>query len=207
MRHALRGLGALLIASGLLACGAEEKTPQLARLDTDATVLAFGDSLTYGTGANPDESYPAVLETLIGREVINAGVPGETTAQGLERLPRVIARRKPELVILCLGGNDMLRQLDRGAMKRNLEAMIAHTRERGIAVVLLGVPPPKLYGLSTEVSYLELAQAHTLPLESAALPAILGDRKRKTDQIHPNAAGYRDLAEAVAELLKRAGAV
>ena len=100
----------------LLSC---EKGPQIAPLDKDAIILAFGDSLTYGTGAKPDQSYPAQLEGLIKRKIINAGVPGEISSKGLLRLPHLLESHQPDLVILCHGANDILRKMNLEITKSN----------------------------------------------------------------------------------------
>ncbi len=193
---------ALLLCAN--ACGNEP--PPLPRLGVDDVVLAFGDSITYGTGARPEESYPEVLAELIGRRVIAAGVPGEVTAIGLQRLPDVLDEVKPKILLLCLGGNDMLRKIDLVAIESNLRTMVRMATDRGIAVVLIAVPKPALFGGNAAL-YQAIAKEDNLHLEGDSLNDILHDNEFKADPIHPNAKGYRRMAEAIAGLLKRAGAV
>ena len=195
---------ALLAAALLTGCG--ERVPRVAAVGPDEVIVAFGDSLTYGTGAAESESYPAVLAQLIGRRVVRAGVPGEVTAQGLVRLPQVIEEHRPALVIVCLGGNDMLRKLDEAQIRSNLRQIIRTLRDRGIAVVLVGVPKPALL-TSAAAFYSELAKEYRIPYEGKILNHIMHQFDLKADAIHPNAKGYRRMAEAIAELLREAGAI
>ncbi len=206
MRHPAR-LALLLLTLLLLAACGHSHPPQLAPLPANAVILAFGDSLTYSSGARDDESYPAQLERLIGRSVINAGVPGEITADGLRRLPGVLDEEQPALLILCHGGNDMLRKLDRQQTVANLRAMIELARSRNIQVVLVAVPQPTLLLRRPAEFYGELAEEMEVPLEDDALARIESDDALKSDPIHPNAAGYRALAEAIATLLRNSGAI
>ena len=180
--------------------------PELEPLAADAVVLAFGDSLTFGTGAAPDESYPEVLSGLIGRTVVSAGVPGEVSADGLLRLPALLDREQPALLLLCHGGNDQLQRLDPAQLADNLRAMIRSARDRGIAVVLIAVPAPGLT-LAPLPLYSEIAAEFGLPVDLETVADILGDRALKSDYIHPNAAGYRRLALAIADLLRAGGAI
>jgi lysophospholipase L1-like esterase len=195
---------ALLACVLVAACG--KSTPQLPRLGANDTVLAFGDSLTYGTGAREEESYPAVLQSLIARRVVRAGFPGEVTEQGVQRLPDLLDQYQPRLLLLCMGGNDILQKLDTATTEVNLRTMVRLARERGVAVVLIAVPKAELFGGVAEV-YAKLAGEFGIPVENQVLKDVLYDRAYKSDQVHPNADGYRKMAEAVAKLLHRAGAV
>lgn len=200
-----RGLWLLVLLLGLWGCS--KAPPPLAPLSWDATLLAFGNSLTFGTGAAPEQSYPAQLAQLTGRTVINAGVPGELSAQGLTRLPGLLDQHQPDLLLLTHGGNDLLRRMDPQALEANLAAMIQHAQTRGVAVVLLGVPTPALFSLRTAAVYHDLARQFALPLEDRALAHILSRNALKADPIHPNAAGYQILAEHIHQLLRDAGAL
>jgi lysophospholipase L1-like esterase len=195
-------LGAVALLVG--ACG--ERVPALPRLDDRAVVLAFGDSLTHGTGAAPHESYPAVLEKLIGRRVVAAGVPGETSERGLARLPAVLDQTGPRLLVLCHGGNDFLRKRPESEAAANVRAMVKLARDRGIDVVLVGVPRPGLTG-APAAFYADIAREFGLPYDGKVLQKVLTDNALKSDWVHPNADGYARIAGSLAELLRRAKAV
>ncbi|MBT1072303.1 arylesterase [Geobacter chapellei] len=182
------------------------KVPQLSPLPERAVIVAFGDSLTAGTGAGEAESYPAVLSRLVARTVVNSGIPGEFSADGTARLANVLDQEHPSLLILCHGGNDMLARHDNQKIAHNLRSMVRLAHERGIAVVLLAVPAPDP-ALRPPALYEEVAKEFGLPVEQKAVRRILGTASLKSDYIHPNAAGYAQLAEAVAELLRSSGAL
>ncbi len=196
---------ALTVLLWLAAC--DSGPPQLAKLPSEGVVLAFGDSLTHGSGARAEASYPAVLQELIGRRVVRAGVPGEVTARGLARLPRVLRDSAPDLLVLIHGGNDLLQRKSPKRIAANLRAMVQMARERGVAVVLIGVPNLGLILGRSAGFYEDLAEELELPYDGETLPAILIQSNLKSDAIHPNAQGYRKLAEAVADLLRRSGAI
>ena len=187
----------------LVACSG---SPQLPLLPTDGIILAFGDSLTHGTGAADGQSYPADLARLSGHPVVNAGVPGETSAQGLARLPAVLDQVQPSLLILCHGGNDMLQKQDLEATEHNLRAMVRQAQRRGIPVLLIGVPHPGLL-LSTARLYERVAKKMHVPIDNGILAGILRRGDLKSDYVHPNAQGYRQMAAAVFALLKAKGAL
>ncbi|MDD2851820.1 MAG: GDSL-type esterase/lipase family protein [Desulfuromonadaceae bacterium] len=195
-----------LLFAVLILCTACSKIPQLTPLAADATILAFGDSLTFGTGAGEFESYPAVLMRLTGRKIVNAGVPGEISVVGAQRLPELLEREHPALLILCHGGNDLLAHQSPQVIADNLRVMIRIAAESGVPVLLVAVPVPDL-SLKPPPLYEELAKEFHIPIELKILPQILGTRNLKSDHIHPNAAGYRKFAEALAKLLKKSGAL
>lgn len=187
--------------------GCSDSKPQLPRLSPDAVILAFGDSLTFGTGADKTKSYPAVLAQLTGYTVINAGIPGEVTAAGLQRLPALLGQHKPELLILCHGGNDLLRKLNSAATRSNIEAMINAAAQHNIPVLLIGVPQPALMFMESAVIYNEIAAQYKLAYQGEILPAVEADNSLRSDRIHPNADGYKRMASAIYQLMQETGAL
>ena len=194
----------LLLVFWLAGCG--NSGPQFDSIPVDGSILAFGDSLTYGTGVKKHESYPSVLQELTGRTVINAGVPGELTANGLQRLPGLLDQHQPDLLILVHGGNDMLRKKNLAKAVENLRQMIELSRNRNIPVAMMAVPNPTLI-LSPAEFYEELATEMNVPIEVDAIADILQYPGNKSDAVHPNAKGYRMMAESIHELLTSAGAL
>jgi len=201
------GITVSLLACSLLLSACSDSTPRLPQLAENTVILAFGDSLTYGTGANENQSYPAVLSKLTGRTVINAGIPGEVSAQGRERLPALLDRHRPELLLLCHGGNDLLRRINAAITRSNIESMIEAATQRNIPVLLIGVPKPGLMFLDTAEIYSEIAEKYKLVYEGDILPDVESDSALKSDQIHPNADGYQRIAAAIYRLMTNSGAL
>jgi len=197
-------LSAIFLFLLLFACTNTQHT--LSRLPDDAVILAFGDSITSGVGAPPGSSYPEILESLIKRKVIKSGIPGETSGEGLVRLPSELATHRPKLVLLCLGGNDLLRRMDLEKTAGNVSRMVQMIRNSGAEVVIIGVPKPGLV-LSTARFYKTISEDMRVPLEGSLLADILGDSKLRADPIHPNAEGYRFLAEGIVAFLRKTGAL
>ncbi len=189
----------------LQACS-PDPVPQVRALSGDAVILAFGDSLTYGSGVAENQSYPAILHSLIGRKIVNAGISGETSAEGLQRLPWLIKQTKPDLMVLIHGGNDLLGHQSEAVLKQNLAEMIVIARQNDVDVVMLSVPKPTIF-LRPAKLYAELAREQGIAIDQDTLSDVLSDRQLKSDQIHPNAAGYKKMANSVRALLSEAGAL
>ena len=194
----------LFILVLLTACGSD--APQLSMLSTSDVILAFGDSLTEGVGAKESESYPAVLQQLSGRKVINAGISGEESTPGLARFPALLEEHQPKLLILCHGGNDILRKRNLGTMKQNVRQMIQLAQDKNIPVVLLGVPNFGLF-LSSYEGYKEIAESTGVIFMEDLIPNILEDKSLKADTVHPNKEGYKIMAEKIYSVLQESGAL
>ncbi len=188
----------LLLAIALTGCS----KPSIRAITPNTVVLAFGDSLTSGYGVSADDSYPSILQGQLGCEVINAGISGQDSNQGLRRLPDELETYQPNLVILCMGGNDMLRKQSEAQLQENLKKMIELCRATGADVVLIGVPKPGLL-LKVPKFYQALAVKYELPYDDSLLVHILSKSALKSDHIHPNEAGYQCMAERINALIKK----
>jgi len=141
---------------------------------------------------------------MIDRKVVKAGVPGEVSKAGVARLPKFLKKIQPDLLILCHGGNDFLQKRKQERTRQNVRKMVQMAKDRGIDVLLIGVPAPGLW-LSVPEFYQKIADEFKIPYEGQALKEILSNSSLKSDVIHPNARGYKQLANAIAALLKTSG--
>jgi len=159
---------------------------------TGKTIICFGDSLTYGTGAGKGMDYPAQLARLIGRPVVNLGVPGDTTAGALARIDTVLAQ-EPRMVLLTLGGNDLKNRVPKETAFKNLERIIQTIQGRGALVVVGGIDIP-FYGRGFGTAYEDLAVQTGSVLIPNVFADIMGRSSLMSDPIHPNSEGYTIMA-------------
>ena len=186
----------LFIGYKLLGSSHDIKNPA----PTGKTIVCFGDSLTHGTGADKGLDYPSQLSTLIGRPVINLGVPGDTTAGALARIDTVL-EKEPRMVLLTLGGNDLKNRVPKQTAFNNLERIIQMIQDRGALVVIGGIDIP-FYGRGFGSAYEELAVKTGSVLIPNVYTDILGRSNLMSDPIHPNSDGYTILAGHFYEAIK-----
>lgn len=189
------------------ACG---RNPHFASLPAQANVVILGDSLTFGTGANSGEDYPSILASKTGWHIVNAGVPGNTSSNGLERLPAILEGDKIDLLIVELGGNDFIHRVPVNETSENLKTILAQTKARQIPTLLLAIPEFSPFGaavghLSDHPIYEKIADETATPLVEDVFSDVLGNNALKSDPIHPNAEGYRLVAEKLQQALIKLG--
>lgn len=193
----------ITIATTLLISACSEKLPPIHK---ESTIVAFGDSLTFGKGATNDKSYPAQLELITGYKIINTGLNGDTANNGKERIYSVVEEYSPDVVILSLGGNDMLRR-NTQSLKSDLSSIVEYLQSSKIKVILLAEPNPQItiMGLKDASVYKEIAQKYNLFLLENKFSKYLVNDTYKSDMIHLNELGYQKVAEDIADDLKKSG--
>ena len=197
-------LASLILSLGLafFACARGNPYKNIRNLDSQGTtVVCLGDSLTEGVGADKGEDYPSILARRLAYPVINSGRRGETSSDALVRIEADVLAHNPRLVIVLLGGNDFLQQIPLSETRSHLGEIIRRIHEGGAMVVLVGMR----LGLFTDQYgslYSEIAEKHRALLIPEALKGILSDPQLRSDPIHPNAAGYRVLAEKILDSIK-----
>lgn len=188
--------------------------PNSPNADTTASlpvIDCFGDSLTAGHGVDPGESYPDDLQRLLDAQgyhyrVVNSGISGDTTKDGLERIQRVIARH-PRIVVVEFGGNDGLRGLPISQTRANLASMIGQLQATGAQVVLAGITLPPDYGADYisrfDAMYPSLAKQFHVPLLPFVLKDVYGvPGDIQPDGIHPTAKGCKQVAQNIEHLIQ-----
>jgi acyl-CoA thioesterase-1 len=166
------------------------------------TVIAFGDSLTAGYGAQPGQDYPTRLASILGIQIINAGVSGDTTDSALARIDTDVIANNPRLVIVGLGGNDFLRGVPITVTEANLRTIIRRIQSAGAMVMLIGFRFPSLNANYGDM-YERVAKDGRCLLVAGVLKGIWTDPSLKSDEIHPNARGYQLMAERIAGPVKK----
>lgn len=189
----------LALLSVLLVAGSAcRRTPP--NLDPPGkTIVCLGDSITAGVGVGPGEAYPDLLAKELGVEVVNAGVPGDTAAQGLARLRRVLDE-DPWLVVVELGGNDILRRMPPEETEQALRTLLDRLLAAHVVPLVVEVDAP--FAASYRAVFDHLEKDYPIVFEDEALGEILRDRSLKSDEIHPNALGQQKLAQALREAIE-----
>ncbi len=196
-----------LLSFLLMACSDEKpiKSNNAKYLESGSKIMAIGDSLTFGEGANKNESYPAHLEKIAKEKnnirVINEGVSGFTTEDLKERISGLIEKNQPQLILMNIGGNDFLRKTDISETDENLRYIIDTIKAKRIPLVMIAEPKPSVGGLITGLEdheiYIELSDKYKIPLISNVFSEYLSESKYKSDLIHLNSAGYLEVAKEV----------
>lgn len=166
------------------------------------TIVVFGDSLVQGIGAEAGGDFPTQLGQLISTPVINAGVAGDTTTDALLRFESDVLAQDPKIVIILLGGNDVLQNVAPDKTFTNIETMIARSRSYGASVIVIGVRGG-LHNTEYKQRFKELSRVY----EAAYIPDVHKDifrnKELMTDAVHPNSAGYSIIVQRVVPVVKK----
>lgn len=199
-------LFALLCLAPAIGCSERREAP----LAPGSVVLALGDSITAGHGLLPEQAWPALLAQRSGWQIVSAGVSGDTSDGALQRLAALLAEHQPQMIIVEIGGNDMLRQAAEKQIAANLAAIVELARQRQVRVALLAIPRPSTFGAATgrlkpATFYADTAAWRGVMLVENAVSDVLSDGRLRLDPLHPNAAGQLALAQTLEKSFRASG--
>ena len=204
-RRQFLALSAFILITGC------SKPPKLSKIASGSKVIALGDSLTYGYGATPETAYPTVLANKTGWQVSNEGINGDTSEGVLNRLDKII-EQSPNLILLGIGGNDVLHKVPTETVKANINQIVEKIKSANIRLVLIAEPyfsNAILFGKADDNPiYEEIAKEKQIPLfgkSDGGWSEIISDKSLKSDQIHANAEGYAKFADNLCKFLQKQG--
>jgi acyl-CoA thioesterase I len=202
----------LVCLASLVVLGACKKATKLPAIAPGQVVLAFGDSVTFGTGASPGEDWPSLLAAQTGWQVINAGIPGDTAQAAKARIQALLDDHQPVLVIVEIGGNDFLRKRPANDVKDDIRTLLKSIKQAGAQVALVAVPELSLMSVmagkaSDSPIYKELAEEEGVLIVSDVFSDVLSQPELCADKIHPNAKGYRQMASGLLARFSEIGLV
>mgnify|MGYP001581603831 CR=1 FL=1 len=197
----LIAIGAIIIIVGAWFFFFRNSEPEIInRNSKGTTIVAFGDSLIHGVGSTEGNDFISLLSQRVGQPIINLGINGNTTVDGLARIKKALDK-DPKIVILLLGGNDYLRKVPIETTFKNLELMVKAIQKQGSMVLLLGVRG----GLLTDIfadKFEEFAETHKVAFVPNVLDGLIAKNKYMSDAVHPNDAGYKEIADKVEPVLR-----
>jgi acyl-CoA thioesterase I len=195
-----RGRRAAAFLALVLLAACQRSWPITNAYPSGVNVIAFGDSLTEGYRVESGQGWPEQLSAIVGRPILNRGVSGNTTGDALARLERDVLSADPRVVLICLGGNDMLRRMPADQQFDNLRTIVRRIQDKGALVVLLGTEGFKLLSdVDYGDRYQRLAEETGAVYVPDLMDGVLGDPASMIDQIHPNARGYAKIARRIAD--------
>jgi acyl-CoA thioesterase I len=168
---------------------------------TGENIICFGDSLTFGTGAGKNMDYPSQLSRMMSTPVINAGIPGDTTAMAIARLEKDVLSKSPRMVLITLGGNDLKNRMSKETAYQNLKNIIVSIQNRGALVIVGGIDIP-FWGRGFGEMYQKVCEETQALLIPNIFSGIIGDKSLMSDRIHPNGRGYTLMAEKFYRAMK-----
>lgn len=191
-------LFALWISAALTGCAKREIKN---RESSGRNIVCFGDSITFGYGVSSGEDFPSILGKLVKIEVINAGIDGDTSVEALKRLDADVLNREPFLVLVEFGGNDFLRKIPQEETINNIKQMVEKIQEKGAMVALVDISAG-MFMREYRAAFRNIAKKEGTIFIPSILNGIITNPSMKSDFLHPNAQGYKLIAQRIYDSIK-----